>query len=110
MSIDRMIGERLRGYAQREELLVLQKENEALAERIAKLEGQRPMPEKEWYTVKELEPVMGISSSQIRKTFICKGKITASFKGKGYKVTADEFRRIEKSIHVNGGRWKLEGS
>lgn len=110
MSFDKIINERLRDYAQHDELLVLRKENEALAERIAKLEGQRQTPEKEWYTVKDLEPVMRKSGMTIRKNFIAEGKIEAQYIGGRYRIAAKEFRRIEDSVHVNSGCWKLEVS
>ena len=108
MSIDRMINERLKDYAPRDEVLALRRENEALAERIAKLEGQRQMPEKQWYTVKDVALLMGKSESLVRKKFICTHKINAVWQGKGYKISADEYRRVEESIHVNSGCWKLE--
>jgi hypothetical protein len=110
VSFDKIINERLRDYAQHDELLVLRKENEALAKRLDKLEGHRQKPEKQWYTVKDLASVMGKSEATVRKNFIQKDYIKADWRGKGYKIPADEFRRIEDSVHVNSGCWKLEVS
>jgi hypothetical protein len=108
MGFDEVISEKLRNYVQRGEVLVLKQENEVLSERLANLEGQRQMPKKEWYTVKDLEAVMGKSGNTIRKNFISEGKINAQFISGRYRIAADEFKRIEDSVYVNGGCWKLE--
>ncbi|MDB4368476.1 hypothetical protein N9Z38_02995 [Mariniblastus sp.] len=109
VSFDKILDGRLINYVQRDELLGLRKENEVLSQRITKLEGQRLMPEKEWFTVKDLEPVMRKSESTIRKNFIATGKIKAQLIGGRYRIAAKEFKRIEDSVYVNGGCWKLEG-
>ena len=110
MSIDKMISEKLGSYVRRDEFLSMQKQNEALSKRLDELEGLRPMPSKEWYTVKDLEPVMDKSGSTIRTNFICTGKIDAQFIGGRYRIAAKEFKRIEVCVYVNGGCWKLEGN
>lgn len=108
MGFDEIIGEKLRNYVQRDEVLLLKQENEVLSQRLAKLEGQRQMPKKEWHTVKDLEAVMGRSGNTIRKNFISEGKINAQFIGGRYRIAAEEFERVEDSVYVNGGCWKLE--
>ena len=61
-------------------------------------------PEKEWYTVKDLEPVMRKSGSTIRSKFIVPGKIEAQLIGGRYRIAAKEFRRIEDSVSENPKR------
>jgi len=105
--IDNIITEALTDRASVESVMKLAVQINELKEEVRELKDKGQRFEKDYYTLKDLEPILHCQAGTIRKNYIKHGKIKAHIPEgqKEYVVTADEYKRVQEVCETKGRRW-----
>ena len=108
MNFDTVLARTLTGYAKQHEVMALRTMLGRIEERVKALEDDALQFDKEVYTAKDLEPIMGLKAATITKKYLRTGAIEAWIPPgtKSYRIKKKEFQRVVEIIRSQGN-WAL---
>ena len=100
MNFDTVLERTLAGYAKLHEIIGLRTKLARIEERVKSLEDDALTFDKEVYTAKDLEPIMGLKAATITKKYLRTGTIAAWIPSgtKSYRIKKKEFQRVVEII------------
>jgi hypothetical protein len=108
MNFDTVLERTLARYAKQDEVIALRTAIDRIQARVKSLEDGTLTFDKEVYTAKDLEPIMGLKAATITKKYLRTGTIEAWIPSgtKSYQIKKREFQRVVEIIKSQG-TWAL---